>query len=66
MPGTGGVAQTDKLYTASSRSRSKTRPGRGDAALRLYNYKARFNSTVLAWFVKYCPNDGRSGTMQSP
>lgn len=36
----GGVAQTDKLYT-----RQQIEPG--DAALGLYNYKARFYSTVL-------------------
>jgi RHS repeat-associated protein len=41
---TGGVPQTDKLYT-----RQQQEPG--DAALGLYNYKARFYSTTLGRFV---------------
>jgi RHS repeat-associated protein len=40
----GGVAQTDKLYTGQ-----QIEPG--DAALGLYNYKARFYSTTLGRFV---------------
>jgi RHS repeat-associated protein len=48
----GGVAQTDKLYTGQQRED-------GDAALGLYNYKARFYSTVLGRFVSADPLGGR-------
>ncbi|MDE3097536.1 MAG: RHS repeat-associated core domain-containing protein [Chloroflexota bacterium] len=41
---TGGVTQTDKLYTGQQQEP-------GDAALGLYNYKARFYSTTLGRFV---------------
>ncbi len=41
----GGVAQTDKLYTGQQQEP-------GDAALGLYNYKARFYSTTVGRFVR--------------
>ena len=40
----GGVAQTDKLYTGQQQEA-------GDAALGLYHYKARFYSTTVGRFV---------------
>jgi RHS repeat-associated protein len=40
----GGITQTDKLYTGQQQEP-------GDAVLGLYNYKARFCSTVTARFV---------------
>ena len=45
---TGGVAQTDKLYTGQQQEP-------GDAALGLYNYKARFYSTTVGRFVSADP-----------
>ena len=49
----GGVSQTDKLYTGQ-----QVEPG--DSALGLYNYKARFYSTVLGRFASpdSMSNDG--------
>jgi RHS repeat-associated protein len=47
----GGVAQTDKLYTGQQQEP-------GDAALGLYNYKARFYSTTLGRFVSADPTNG--------
>ncbi len=41
---TGGIAQTDKLYTGQQQEP-------GDAALGLYHYKARFYSTTVGRFV---------------
>jgi len=55
----GGVPQTDKLYTGQ-------REEAGDAAaLGLYNYKARFYSTVLGRFVSVDPLVGSAGDPQS-
>ena len=40
----GGITQTDKMYTSQQIEN-------GDTALGLYNYKARFYSTTLGRFV---------------
>ncbi len=48
----GGITQTDKRYTGQQEEP-------GDAALGLYNYKARFYSTTLGRFLSSDPtNDG--------
>jgi RHS repeat-associated protein len=52
------VAQTDKLYTGQ-------RQEAGDAALGLYNYKARFYSTTLGRFVSADPVVGSPSDPQS-
>jgi RHS repeat-associated protein len=50
----GGITQTDKLYTGQ-----QIEPG--DSALGLYNYKARFYSTVTGRFVSVDPIGGSPG-----
>ncbi len=49
----GGITQTDKRYTGQQEEP-------GDAALGLYNYKARFYSTTLGRFVSADPVQGSS------
>ncbi len=52
----GGVSQTDKLYTGQ-----QIEPG--DSALGLYNYKARFYSTVTGRFVSPDPTNASGSWM---
>ena len=54
----GGVTQTDKLYTGQ-----QVEPG--DSALGLYNYKARFYSTTLGRFASVDPVAGSVGDPQA-
>jgi RHS repeat-associated protein len=54
----GGVSQTDKLYTGQQQEL-------GDAALGLYNYRARFYSTTIGRFVSADPLVGSIGDPQS-
>ena len=57
----GTMSQTDKLYTGQQQEPDTAQPEIAGSSIGLYNYKARFYSTVTGRFVSADPIGGNAG-----